>query len=340
MPDRPWRRRRRQPEEGGPQKQDAQVTRSSPPAGGETRYLHRAVSCYVRAGQPAQAARYLTRLAAHEQAALLYLRSGDYQLAVRAYADAGQPEAAAWVQVHHLNDPETAREILQGALPEPGSVADTDRLLSWQDRVGRARERLGGQAPATAIAGGTSSPESVRPRIDTLTTEILGDSKSDSDLTPFLAEIRHLKRMAISQQDWSVGYAAREMERLLIDEQAAREEERKHTEQRRRENLLHDLSRRQVYARCDAADGVAHQRIVPVLTKTQAVLADPSARCPERLETWAVAIAEAIRRYDQVALIFAASCRGQRPGAALRWREWSADVFHADLTSLATAEAR
>ena len=123
------------------------------------------------------------------------------------------------------------------------------------------------------------------------------------------------------------GYAARELERLLINEQTARKEERDATENRRHEALVLELSRKQVHARCDAADGLPENRIIPVLTLTQELLADPSTPCAQRSETWAVAIAEAIRRYDQAALTFAAAVRGRRPGAEFRWQEWSARVL-------------
>jgi hypothetical protein len=48
-------------------------------------------------------------------------------------------------------------------------------------------------------------------------------------------------------------------------------------------------------------------------------------------EGWAVALAETVRRYDQVALVFAAAVRGGRRGAAERWARWSQAVLHTEL---------
>jgi hypothetical protein len=50
-----------------------------------------------------------------------------------------------------------------------------------------------------------------------------------------------------------------------------------------------------------------------------------------RVEEWAVMVAEAAYRYDQVALIFAAAVRGRRPGAEHRWAAWSTRVLHTEL---------
>ncbi len=100
------------------------------------------------------------------------------------------------------------------------------------------------------------------------------------------------------------------------------------------------LSRRLVLARCDVADGLPDRHILPVLADVQAMLAEPLVIEPAwsaiaaglRIEQWAVALAEAVHRYDQVALVFAAAVRGQRTGAEQRWAEWSVRVLHTELT--------
>ncbi|WP_250291567.1 hypothetical protein [Frankia sp. CiP1_Cm_nod1] len=99
------------------------------------------------------------------------------------------------------------------------------------------------------------------------------------------------------------------------------------------------LSRRLVLARCDVADGLPARRVLPVLADVQAVLAEPPVAEPLwpvaaaglRVEQWAVALAEAAHRYDQVALVFAAAVRGRRAGAEQRWAEWSLRVLRTEL---------
>ncbi|WP_322770570.1 hypothetical protein, partial [Frankia sp. Cr1] len=100
------------------------------------------------------------------------------------------------------------------------------------------------------------------------------------------------------------------------------------------------LLRRLVLARCDVADGLPDRHILPALADVQAMLAGPSVTEPawpansasRRIEEWAVVLAEAAYRYDQVALVFAAAVRGRRAGAEQRWAEWSARVLHTELT--------
>ncbi|KLL11161.1 MULTISPECIES: hypothetical protein [Protofrankia] len=103
--------------------------------------------------------------------------------------------------------------------------------------------------------------------------------------------------------------------------------------------VLNVMSRRLVLARCDIAEGLPARRILPVLADVQAILAEPLAGEPTwpvaaadlRIERWAVALAEAAHRYDQVALVFAAAVRGRRTGAEQRWAEWSLRVLHTEL---------
>ncbi len=110
-------------------------------------------------------------------------------------------------------------------------------------------------------------------------------------------------------------------------------------------SMFDALERRLVSARCDVADRLPYRYIRRVLADVQAMLAEASAAgrsvtepawpanaASRRIEEWAVALAEAAHRYDQVALVFAAAVRGDRPGAEQRWAEWSARVLRAELT--------
>lgn len=344
MPELPWRRRGRPPAAAPPAPPRGQEPTgwSAAPAAADSGatdpmpgYAQRAVDCYLRAGDLGRAAHQLTRLGKHDRAAQLYLRTGDYQLAAQAYTDAGQAEAAAWIHVHNLDDTPTARAIL-AANPAPQVpplvTHAVDLWLAttspWRIRISGLGEKIRRLPQATADpAGGNQA----RDRLAALIAGLLSDRADSTDMTSPLTELRQLKLDAVAAQDWPAGYAARELERLLTDLEAAQEAERRGAEQRYREEFTRALAQRQVYARCDVADGVAEQRILPVLTQTQNVLADATGmQCPERTETWGVAVAERMRRYDQAALIFAAAVRGQRPGAAARWRDWSARVLNSD----------
>jgi hypothetical protein len=91
------------------------------------------------------------------------------------------------------------------------------------------------------------------------------------------------------------------------------------------------LRQRLVLARCDVADGASDRVALPVLAEACADLARPAVRYDPYIEPWAVGLAEAVRREDQTALVFAAAVRGDRPGAVGRWAEWSREVLHAEL---------
>lgn len=92
------------------------------------------------------------------------------------------------------------------------------------------------------------------------------------------------------------------------------------------------LRRRLVLARCELAAGALPHTILPVIDDVCAQLADPATHHDRFTEEWAVALAESVHRYDQVALVFAASVRGHRFGAAQRWNAWAARVLHTELT--------
>ncbi len=91
------------------------------------------------------------------------------------------------------------------------------------------------------------------------------------------------------------------------------------------------LRQRLVLTRCDVATGAPERRVLPVLTDACHYLIKPAVRSDPYIEPWAVGLAEAIRREDQVALVFAAAVRGARPGAERRWAQWSREVLHAEL---------
>jgi hypothetical protein len=96
--------------------------------------------------------------------------------------------------------------------------------------------------------------------------------------------------------------------------------------------------RRLVLARCDIAEGAPGASVLPVLAGVAAELARPNAPSDVLVEGWAVALAEAVRRYDQISLVYAAAVRGGRHGAAERWARWSQAMLHSELT-LPTAPA-
>ncbi|WP_130402105.1 hypothetical protein [Micromonospora violae] len=84
---------------------------------------------------------------------------------------------------------------------------------------------------------------------------------------------------------------------------------------------LDDIRWQLVRARCDAAQDIHAERILLVLGDVQRLQAWPDGAA-DPIEEWAVAVATALRRPDQAALIFAASARGGSAGAVVRWRDW------------------
>jgi hypothetical protein len=98
------------------------------------------------------------------------------------------------------------------------------------------------------------------------------------------------------------------------------------------------LRRGLVLARCAIAEGAAPREILPAINAVCVELADPSAPYDRFSEEWAVALAEQAQRYDQAALVFAASVRGRRYGAAERWRKWADRVLHTELVIPAVPE--
>jgi len=91
------------------------------------------------------------------------------------------------------------------------------------------------------------------------------------------------------------------------------------------------LRQRLVLARCDVAAGASERTALPVLAEACTDLAKPGARYDPYVEPWAVGLAQAVGREDQVALVFAAAVGGNRVGAAQRWAAWTRETLHAEL---------
>lgn len=88
--------------------------------------------------------------------------------------------------------------------------------------------------------------------------------------------------------------------------------------------LLHMLAS----ARCDLAEAAPRTAIPGVLdtlADVQQALASRAQVNDVRVRDWAVAVATILKRFDQVALVFAAAVRGRRMRAAEAWQEWSRD---------------
>lgn len=343
MPEFPWRRRVRRPGQD-PAAAVAQVVPEPARQGSRgTAYLERAASCYLRAGNPAAAADCLSKLGRYDQAAQVWLDCGEYQQAVAMYLRTDElAEVSAWIYVHHLGEPAAAREVARrvsqrlSSAPRSAQGPDTARQSYLTDRLRRVRAHLEQQRislPADAVSQATVSHHVIGQIVDLFDMRL-----TMGDLILAIKKISEAKTGAILRGDWLAGYAASEIESLLVDEQTVRLGERELVLQRSRFPETRMLSCDLVLARCDAAEGAPHQRITPVLAQTQTYLADSRRPWVPRIETWGVAIASAIRRYDQVALIFAAAVRGQRPGATMRWSRWSTEVLHTDSAMLTAAE--
>jgi hypothetical protein len=92
------------------------------------------------------------------------------------------------------------------------------------------------------------------------------------------------------------------------------------------------LRRRLVLSRCALAEDARPATILPVMDDVCTDLADPERPYDRFTEEWAIALAEQVARFDQVALVFAAAVRGQRRGAAARWAEWAGRVLGIEVT--------
>ncbi|MFI0980880.1 hypothetical protein ACH4SP_28215 [Streptomyces sp. NPDC021093] len=92
------------------------------------------------------------------------------------------------------------------------------------------------------------------------------------------------------------------------------------------------LRMRLALARCDVMDGRPDQEPLAALDAAARFLTFRDLVYDRLVEEWAVATAESMKRYDQVALLFAAAVRGRRSGAAQRWRQWAARVLNSEIT--------
>lgn len=92
------------------------------------------------------------------------------------------------------------------------------------------------------------------------------------------------------------------------------------------------LRMRLALARCDVAEGRSGREPLAAFAAAMDFLESRSLVNDRLVEQWAVATAESMRRYDQVALLFAAAVRGRRGGAAQRWTEWAARVLRSEIT--------
>lgn len=91
------------------------------------------------------------------------------------------------------------------------------------------------------------------------------------------------------------------------------------------------LLRRLVDARCAVAEGAPADSVLPALATARQALAGPPPVHDQRVETWSVAVAEELSRFDHVALIYAAAIRGGHGQAARRWSQWVSRRFGAEL---------
>ena len=199
----------------------------------------RAARLYERAGLPIDAVRCYREGGAYRAAADMLVGMGEYAEAVEEYRRADHPEMAAWVLVHHLADPVSAKAVV---LPTPGG----------RPSVRRVRDAL--RRPTRTFL--VPSPFDVSP----------------------------------------------------------------------------DLREKLVLVRCVLAEGGTHRDVLPVLHEVRAALADVEGPYDPFVEEWAVTVAECAGRFDQVAVMFAASVRGHRLGAVQRWREWAWRVLGVELS--------
>lgn len=210
--------------------------------------LHRAATCYRRAGHLDDAARCYRGATLHREAAAVWESLGVLAEAATDLTAAGQPERAAWLLAHRLGEATRARELLAHEPP--------------------------------------SSPPPSSP-----------SSSSGND------------REAAAATD-----------------------------------RVRGLLRALVLARCDVTDAGADAPPPPTALAALDTVMDeldgPTPAGPDHdLEDRAVELAEAIRRPDLAALIFAAAVRGGRHGAAERWDTWSQETLGVALVLPATARA-
>ncbi|WP_322752909.1 hypothetical protein [Frankia sp. Cas3] len=85
--------------------------------------LDRAATCYLRAGQVAEAARCYRDAGLFPRSAGLYAQLGRYRDAAADYTAAGLVHVAAWTLAHVVGDPAAARALLLGHPSHPSGQA-------------------------------------------------------------------------------------------------------------------------------------------------------------------------------------------------------------------------
>ena len=141
--------------------------------------LHRAATCYRRAGHLDDSARCYRGAAMHREAAAVWESLGALTEAATDLAEAGQPEQAACLLVHRLGAPGLARAMLEHEHTVP--VADgTDEQASAAAHRRRLLRDLALARCDAADAGGTVSP-STRAVLDAVMEEVRGPAPARLD---------------------------------------------------------------------------------------------------------------------------------------------------------------
>lgn len=326
--------------------------------------LLKAGEVYERVGALDDAVRCYLDSTMFGRATKLLLRLGRFEELARVYADGLDVEAAAWLYVHELESPATARLLLTELPPPisdyPDDNAWYDALLeceiAWISRFQDDLKKRYAVDPRVSPAAGPGVLSGTGNRVDREAREdyldLIEDAIDRCDPMVFKSGEQTVQDFVERLAD-ELGEFCEECERadspdsdLVIAANALfmRVYDRV-------ENDLHygrlstqviQLMRDLVVARCDIAEGVNHRGAIPVLGRVQDVLASGA---PLRegtayrdlhewhhVEEWSIALAQLTHRYDQAALVFAASVRGGFPGAAQRWRAWSKRVLGVEIS--------
>jgi hypothetical protein len=149
--------------------------------------LHRAATCYRRAGQLDDAARCYRGAALHREAAAVWESLGALAEAAADLADAGRPEHAAWLLVHRLGAAGPARALL-AALPPTGETASSEPAPG-ERRTVLLRSLVMARCDV-AEAGGSATPD-VLAVLDTVLAELErpGPATLEHDVEQWAVEI-------------------------------------------------------------------------------------------------------------------------------------------------------
>lgn len=250
----------------------------------------------------------------YEQAAACYFQAGLIGDAARCYRLAGAHRRAAGLYLSLGDHREAAVDFARSGMPDLGAW-----LLVHEvgDQAG-ARAML--TRPNAEVTWGSGTLDRPRGAARTLRDRLgdpaeAGDAEAEQAL--FEVDAAGLLRAVVFFGDGR------------RDRTAAGGD---HGERTRSTRPAFRSRRGLVLARCEIADGAAPHAVLPVIDDACAQLADPNSPYDRFVEEWAVALAELVHRYDQVALVFAASVRGRRPGAADRWTRWASRALEVELT--------